>query len=87
MLDFADDTLVVVVGDTTVNLEISTNNVLKTVADKITQIGLSLAVNKTEAVLFTYKYKYTPPRLELDGQQLALRKQLTYLRIIFDQSL
>lgn len=87
LFGFADDTLVVAIGKSIQELETRANEALSQVVDKISQIGLSLSVDKTEAVLFTNKYKYTRPRLFINGWQLTLGRQLTYLGIVIDDTL
>jgi len=70
ILGFADDTMILVSGVTIPELELKANEALGAVLKEIRKIGLSLAVNKTEAVLFTNKYKFTTPAVVLDGHPL-----------------
>lgn len=80
-------TLVVAIRNSIEELETRANEALTRVVDKISQIVLSLSVDKTEAVLFTKKYKYTCPQLFINGWQLTLDRQITYLDIFNDDTL
>lgn len=53
LLGFADDTMVIASARSIAELEMKTNEALGLVSEEISRLGLSLAVNKTEAVLFT----------------------------------
>ncbi|XP_060871388.1 uncharacterized protein LOC132945631 [Metopolophium dirhodum] len=61
-----------------------TNEALGLVSEEISKLGLSLAVNKTEAVLFTNKYKYTNPNIILNGQPVEIKQQMKYLGMVID---
>jgi len=87
LLGFADDTMVIVSGATITELEQKTNEVLCRVSGEIRRLGQPLAVNKTEAVLFTYKYNHGNPALLLDGQALVLKQQMKYLGMVVDRKL
>jgi len=86
MLGFADDTLVVVAAKTISDLEELANKILDQIAGKINQLGLDIAAEKTEAVLFTNRYKYTIPRVRICGTYITLADQMTYLGIVIDRS-
>jgi len=68
-------------------LEVVANESLKLVSEEIRMLGLSLAVNKTETVLFTNKYKFDTPRLVLDGQVIQLKDDMKYLGMVIERSL
>jgi len=61
LLGFADDTLVVVAAETIGDLERWANRALKQIDEKIFDLGLQIATEKTEAVLFTGRYKLPRP--------------------------
>jgi len=63
LMGFADDTLVLVSANTVRDLEYRANNALQKVEQRINSLGLEIATNKTEAVMFTHKYKYELPEL------------------------
>lgn len=44
-------------------------------------------MNKTEAVLFTYKYKYANPQITLNGQTLEMKEEMKYLGMLIDRKL
>lgn len=87
LLGFADDTMVIASGRSIVKLEMKTNEELGLVSEEISRLGLSLAVNKTEAVMFTNKYKYVNPNITLDGQTLEMEQQMKYLGMVIDRGL
>lgn len=87
LIGFADDTLVISSGKTIPDLERITNETLDLVSDEIKDIGLTLSVNKTEAVVFTNRYKYDVPRIVLDGQVIQPKNEMKYLGIVVDRSL
>jgi len=68
-------------------LEPKSPKCFKCFSGEIGRLGLSLAVNKTEAVMFTYKYKHGNPALLLDGQALVLKQQIKYLGMVVDREL
>lgn len=85
IIGFADDTLVIVEGKETGELESTANAALGLVAGKISNLGLSIAVEKTQAVLFTYKYKYTRPNLVINNFVVACSDEMLYLGILVDK--
>ncbi|CAI6363639.1 unnamed protein product [Macrosiphum euphorbiae] len=87
LLGFADDTLLVVSSKTVEELEALANNALRLVEDRISNLSLQIAADKTEAVLFTHKYKHGTPNIEVGGKTIPLTKKMTYLGMIIDSSL
>jgi len=87
LLGFADDPMVIVSGRSIAELETITNETLGLVSEEINRLGLSLAVNKTEAVLFTNRYKYANPEITLNGQTLELKQQMKYLGMVIEKRL
>lgn len=86
LLGFADDTLVVVAAKTIADLEQRANRALEKIAGKISDLGLQIAAEKTEAVLFTYKYKHAIPNINVCGMPIALSEQMIYLGMVIDKS-
>jgi len=68
-------------------LEDVTNEALSLVEQRITDLGLQIAVEKTEAVLFTYRYKYTQPAIKLCGGDVQLSIEMNYLGMVVDRSM
>ncbi|CAI6360351.1 unnamed protein product [Macrosiphum euphorbiae] len=87
LLGFADDTMLMVSAKTIAQLETLANNALQLVVGRITNLSLQIAADKTEAVLFTLKYKYETPIIKIDGKTIPITKKMTYLGIIIDSSL
>lgn len=87
LLGFADDTMLVTRAKSTQELEAVTNEALSLVEQRLTDLGLQIAVEKTEAVLFTYKYKYTQPAIKLCGDDVRLSTEMNYLGMVVDKSM
>lgn len=86
LIGFADDTLVLISGKTTIDLKDEANYKLALVAEEIRSFGIELAVSKTEAVLITNKYKFNGPELKMNGQSLVIKKEI-YLGVIEERNL
>jgi len=56
LIRFADYTLVVACGNSSAEVEGTTNTALRIVAGEISSLELSLATDKTEAIMFLRKY-------------------------------
>lgn len=67
MVGFADDVTVVTTGRTTEILELVTNETLDTVTKWLEHTGLTLSVNKTEAVILTSKREYSKSVFKIKG--------------------
>ena len=87
IIGFADDTLVIGKSDTSEGVEGKVNYVLDLVAEKIRSLGLRLAVNKTQAIMFKRKYKDRVPQITLEGEPVALSRTIKYLGVLFDDTL
>lgn len=85
ILGFADDTMLIGAGKSIAELEERVNTALDTVTTAISDLGLDIAAEKTEAVLFTNKYKYSIPRIEICGSQVTVGTEMTYLGIVVDK--
>lgn len=81
---YADDTLVVVEGDTEEAVQNRANAALASVAGHIRQLGLRLAVEKTEAVVFKNRYRPVELRLRIEGQIVRPGETLKYLGVILE---
>jgi len=87
VMGFADDTMLVTRAKSTQELEAVTNDALSLLEQRITDFGLQIAVEKTEAVLFTCKYKYTQPAIRLCGDEVHLSSEMKYLGMAVDRSM
>jgi len=83
---FADDTMVVVAAKTIPDLEDRANRALEQITTAISKLSLEIAAEKTEAVLFTYRYKHAIPVIRVCGKQIKLSDQMSYLGIVIDKS-
>lgn len=86
VIGYADDTMIVVKAAAEEALQNRTNAALHKIATHIRELGLQLAVEKTEAVAFTYKYKPLTPNIRLAGKRVILQKSLKYLGVKFQNS-
>lgn len=73
LLGFADDTLVVVAAETVAGVEQRANQALEKISRRIGDLGLHIAAEKTEAVLFTSRYKYAFPNIKVCGAPITLQ--------------
>lgn len=85
MLGFADDTLLVVAAKKIPDLEHLANRALERISRRIADLGLQIAAEKTEAVLFTDRYKYAIPNIAVAGTPIKLAEEMTYLGIVIDR--
>ena len=81
---YADDTLIVVEGDTEESMQNRANAALASVAGHIRELGLRLAVDKTEAVVFKKRYRPVDLRLRIEGQVVRPGESLKYLGIVLE---
>lgn len=87
VIGFADDTMVLARGTNSKIAEVNVNAALKTASSRITSLGLSLAVEKTEAILFCSQYKMPNPVVLLNGRAVEVKNTIKYLGILVDKDL
>lgn len=88
VVGFADDVALVGTGRTTpLLLESDMNEALMKVADWLNGIGLSLAAQKSEAVMLTSRKGYTRPSFRLGDQTIQVQRSVKYLGVLMDSSL
>lgn len=87
IIGFADDTLVVASGKTKEEVERKLKDTLCLVVGEIRKLGLTIAVHKTEAVMFKRKYKDPVPNIVVDDALIPLGKHIKYLGILVDEKL
>jgi hypothetical protein len=83
---FADDTLVVVTRNSGWEVEETMTATLRIVSDWMTNAGLELAVQKTECVGFSNRYKYWPDHFLLQDKRLELQPGMTYLGLQIERN-
>lgn len=81
LVAFADDVAVVATGRTSSVLQTVTNKALDVIAKWMDNMGLTLSVNKTEAVILTTKRGYDNPHFILRGVQIAIQDHIRYLGV------
>lgn len=81
IIAFADDVAVVATGHTTALLEEAMNPSLNLVAGWMANMGLTLSVSKTEAIMLTTKRGYTVPRFFLEGELIQPKEHVRYLGV------
>ncbi|KAL4097352.1 hypothetical protein QTP88_022145 [Uroleucon formosanum] len=87
LVAFADDVAVVATGYTTSILEEVTNNALTKIADWMDNTGLTLAADKTEAVMLTTKRGYEMPVFSVKGVAVEPQEDLRYLGVQLSRKL
>jgi len=87
VIGFADDTLVIAQGKTCAAVEVQMNTALNSISSKISSLNLTLAVEKTEAVMFRRKYKDDTPLIVLNGTPVTMKRSIKHLGIIVDDNL
>lgn len=84
---FADDVAILVASRTPEGLQITGEEALRRAKRWLDGAGLTLAVQKTEAVLFTRKRRLTEPILTLDGYRVPFSDSVRYLGVWLDKKL
>jgi len=87
LMGFADDTLILTSSNTIAELESIANVTNNRVEERISNLGLQISAEKTEAVVFTHKYKWDKPLLTVCGSPVTLAIEMRYLGMIIDKSL
>jgi hypothetical protein len=86
LICYADDTLVVASGYCGEVVEEKMTMALAVVARWMSDAGLELAVQKTECVGFSHRYKYWPRQVTLLGQDLKLQPAMAYLGLQIERN-
>ena len=87
LICYADDTLVVASADTIPKVECRVNWALQAITRWIESVGLELAVDKTEVVLFTRRRKFKSPVFRLGELEIGVSTSFKYLGLWFDGKL
>ena len=83
LICYADDTLVLGSADTVAEVETKVNQALEAVTRWIESTGLSLTVEKTEAIIFTTRRKFNPPTFRRQGAESEAEKTSKCFRKAF----
>uniref|UniRef100_A0A2S2PN34 Retrovirus-related Pol polyprotein from type-1 retrotransposable element R1 2 n=1 Tax=Schizaphis graminum TaxID=13262 RepID=A0A2S2PN34_SCHGA len=87
LIGFADDLAVVGTALMGQLLEDLVNPTLQRIDDWMTNHGLELAHQKTEAVILSRRRAYVSPRLSIGGHPIVLFDRIRYLGVILDKKL
>jgi hypothetical protein len=87
IIGFADDTMLVVRSHSIKRLEKITNEALTIIDNWGTVNKLKFNAEKTKAILFTRKLRYTEPHICLGNTNIPLSNSLKYLGLIIDKNL
>lgn len=87
LVAFADDVAVVGIARTGSKAEELMNPVLEAISIWMSENGLKLAPDKSEAVVLTAKKIYEEPRLMLEGHPIPVRRHIGYLGVRLDTRL
>lgn len=78
---YADDLAVLVAGKTKKKVTGRTNRVTAMVIEKLTQLGLTIATNKTEIVMLSSKMRATPLAFKINGHPVSSQESTKYLGV------
>ena len=84
---FADDLALIVVAKTTTSLKLKCEKALSLIGQWLSEAGLALAKEKTEAILFTRKRSLPAPSIRVDGHRVRFSRTLKYLGVTLDDKL
>jgi len=90
LIGYADDTLIVSVANTYEEAKYNASMQAERTINAIRNIGLKVAVEKTEAMVFYGKKGRKPPKEDyftLEGKPIIIGQKLKYLGIILDSKL
>lgn len=87
LIGYADDIALVTIHNLPQALEIITNDSLYRCDRWIREHGLSLAAEKTEAILVTNRRIFEMPKIRIQNQNVSFGKSLKYLGIQLDSQL
>jgi len=89
IIGYADDTLVLVVGNVYEVIQSNANAYIRLVIKRIKFLALEVAPEKTEAVLFKGRKRYDgrPPVIRVDGVVVPIKRSMKYLGVILDHRL
>ncbi|XP_062529492.1 uncharacterized protein LOC119629800 [Bombyx mori] len=84
---FADDVVLVVDGDTALEIETKANAALKHAREWGVRNKLKFAAHKTKAITITRKLKYDTPRLSMGRASIEMVKEIKMLGVTIDDKL
>lgn len=87
LICYADDTLILDRAASVTAATARANLQVGLVINRIRRLGLSVAVQKTEAVLFSRKRPQQLPMLNIGGEEIQTRISMKYLGVILDDKL
>lgn len=87
IIGFADDAMVICASKNTKDLEVVVNDSLERVYRWLVKRKLTLAVDKTEAILVTDRRSFDFPKINICDKDIKWGKTMTYLGVELDQRL
>ena len=87
LIAYADDLAVICVAKREKELMYNMNRALKTISTWMSDNGLEIAANKTEAVLLIGRKKHSPIQFKIDNQIINPQETVKYLGVVFDRNL
>ncbi|KAL4100909.1 hypothetical protein QTP88_020934 [Uroleucon formosanum] len=81
LVGFADDVAVVTTGRNSEILELVTNEALDAVVEWLEDTGLTLSINKTEAMILASKMEYSQPVFRIKGAVVQIKEKVKYLGV------
>lgn len=87
LVAYADDLAVLATAEKSSELTASMNRALRNVADTLDSLGLSLAPDKCEAVIFAGRRKIDKCAFSVQGKHIETKKAIKYLGVWLDHQL
>jgi len=87
LIAFADDLAVVCIARDGAKIAELMNPVLAEISGWMTNNGLELAPQKTEAIVLTRKHIFATPKLYVEGHQITVKRTIRYLGVELDTRL
>ncbi|KAJ2940785.1 hypothetical protein O0L34_g14902 [Tuta absoluta] len=84
---FADDVVLIITGNTALEVQGRTNSALEHVQRWGVENKLKFAPQKTKAMVITNKLKYDSPHLSMGGQAIELSREIKILGLTIDDKL
>ena len=84
---YADDVMVLKAGCDLLFVQEQVQLALDKLEDWAGENNLKFNVDKTKAILFTRKFKFTEPTITLNGKNIEFVNSFKYLGVIFDKKL
>ena len=87
IIAYADDIVVIGTDKEMKNIEKEVNWQLARINEKLEQMGLEIAPDKSEAIVITGRTQEEPVRIRIKGEEIKIKESIKYLGVIIDAKL